>query len=89
MKFDKETLIALIVCVAVLIAWPFAAKFFSSNDQKAAETAGIEETVKKLSDVMDSVDKNVTETTTTGSVIENVAEDIKKSVQQLYAMTSQ
>lgn len=49
MKFDKETLIALIVCVAVLIAWPFAAKFFSSNDQKAAETAGIEETVKKES----------------------------------------
>ncbi len=46
MKFDKETLIALIICVAVLIAWPFAAKFFSSKDQKAPE-AGIEETVKK------------------------------------------
>ena len=46
MKFDKETLIALIVCVAVLIAWPFAAKFFSSKDQKAAETTGIEKTVE-------------------------------------------
>jgi len=49
----------------------------------------IEDTVKKLSNVMDSVDKNVTDTTSTGSVIENVAEDIKKSVQQLYTMTSQ
>ena len=47
MKFDKETLIALIICVAVLIAWPFAAKFFSSKDQKAVETVQVEETVKK------------------------------------------
>ena len=47
MKFDKETLIALIICVAVLIAWPFAAKFFSSKDQKAVEAVQVEETVKK------------------------------------------
>ena len=45
MKFDKETLIALIICVAVLIAWPFAAKFFSSKDQKAVEAVQVEETV--------------------------------------------
>ena len=46
MKFDRETLIALIICVAVLIAWPFAAKFFSSKNQKAAEAVPVEETVK-------------------------------------------
>ena len=33
MKFDKETIIALVVCVVVLLAWPFAAKLFS--DEKA------------------------------------------------------
>lgn len=47
MKFDKETLIALIICVAVLLVWPFAARFFSSKDQKAVEAVKVEETVKK------------------------------------------
>ena len=46
MKFDKETVIAMVVCLVILIAWPFAAKFFSSGEKKA-EPAGIEETVKK------------------------------------------
>ena len=46
MKFDKETVIAMVVCLVILIAWPFAAKFFSSDDKKAAEPA-IEETVQK------------------------------------------
>ena len=46
MKFDKETVIAMVVCLVILIAWPFAAKFFSSEEKKA-EPAGIEETVKK------------------------------------------
>ena len=46
MKFDKETVIAMAVCLVILIAWPFAAKFFSSDDKKAAEPA-IEETVQK------------------------------------------
>ena len=48
MKFDKETLIALIICVAVLLVWPFAARFFSSKDQKAVEAVKVEETVKKV-----------------------------------------
>ncbi len=47
MKFDKETVIAMVVCVVILIAWPFAAKFFSSDDKKAAEPAGVEENIKK------------------------------------------
>ena len=47
MKFDKETLIALIICVAVLLVWPFAARFFSSKEQKAVEAVKVEETVKK------------------------------------------
>lgn len=35
MKFDKETLIALIVCVVILIAWPFVAKLFNKSDVKS------------------------------------------------------
>ena len=42
MKFDKETLIALGVCVVVLIAWPFAAKFFSSDDKDAVKTETVQ-----------------------------------------------
>lgn len=60
MKFDKETLIALIVCAAVLIAWPFAAKFFSSKDQKPAETVQVEGTVEKTQPAAaDKVEKTV------------------------------
>ncbi len=46
MKFDKETLIALVVCVAILIAWPFAAKLFNKdNGDKTQETAAPVENV--------------------------------------------
>lgn len=35
MKFDKETLIALIVCVVILIAWPFVGKLFNKEEAKS------------------------------------------------------
>ena len=47
MKFDKETIIAMVVCMVILIAWPFAAKFFSSDEKKDVAPAGIEENIKK------------------------------------------
>ncbi|MBE6391833.1 MAG: membrane protein insertase YidC [Lentisphaerae bacterium] len=43
MKFDKETLIALIVCVVILIAWPFVARLFNKSDAKS----GSVETVRQ------------------------------------------
>ena len=51
MKFDKETLIALGVCLVVLIAWPFAAKFFSSDDKAAAKTEAVQSAPAATEDV--------------------------------------
>ena len=42
MKFDKETLIALAVCVVILIAWPFAAKFFNKADAASENTETVQ-----------------------------------------------
>lgn len=44
----------------------------------------IEGTVKQLADVMEGVEANVAETTETGHFIENVAEDIRTSTDELY-----
>ncbi len=38
MKFDKETIIALVVCMVVIIAWPFASKLFSKDAVPAPRT---------------------------------------------------
>lgn len=48
----------------------------------------IEETVKNLSEVMRGVDKNLSDTTETGSLIETVAEDIRTSAEELYSIAN-
>ena len=44
----------------------------------------IEGTVKELAQVMEGVENNVAETTETGNLIGNIAEDIRTSTDELY-----